>query len=209
MILNLIKAFLIGILISAPLGPPAILVIQKTISGGRRVGLISSFGVTTSDTISAVISIFALGLAQNFIDSNENLIILLGGVILLLLGVWMAFKNPFKNIGKEKLNKSWSVKDYFHAFAITFFNPAGLGLMLTFFAFFKMGGIPHNMDIIPIIMAVSLGSLSYWLCFTWLFSHIRNKANITTLFWINRIAGFIIILISIAVLSGGFYKIVF
>ena len=50
MIVDVLKAFAIGICASAPLGPAAILVLQKSLSYGHRAGFYTGLGATTIDT---------------------------------------------------------------------------------------------------------------------------------------------------------------
>ena len=67
MLLEILKAFIIGICASAPLGPVAILVLQRTICYGQKAGFATGLGASLVDTAYAIISIFAWAFAQNFI----------------------------------------------------------------------------------------------------------------------------------------------
>ena len=62
MLLDILKAFLVGLCASAPLGPMAILVLQKSLSGGHRAGFFTGLGATFTDTLYSVIAIFALAI---------------------------------------------------------------------------------------------------------------------------------------------------
>ena len=79
MIVDVLKAFAIGICASAPLGPAAILVLQKSLSYGHRAGFYTGLGATTIDTTYATLSIFALAWTQDFINTYEYTIYLIGG----------------------------------------------------------------------------------------------------------------------------------
>ena len=87
---DMLKGFLVGICASAPIGPIAILVIQKSLSKGHMSGFVSGLGATVSDTCYAFIAIFALAFAQRFIDAHQSFILLAGGIILILVGASMA-----------------------------------------------------------------------------------------------------------------------
>ena len=84
--LDILKGFLIGVCASAPIGPIAILVIQKSLTKGHRAGFITGLGACLVDTVFAVIAIFALAFAQSFIEQNRELILLVGGLIVTILG---------------------------------------------------------------------------------------------------------------------------
>lgn len=57
MLLEILKAFIIGICASAPLGPVAILVLQKSICYGHKAGFTTGLGASLVDTAYAIISI--------------------------------------------------------------------------------------------------------------------------------------------------------
>ena len=104
MLLDIIKGFVIGICASVPVGPIAILVIQKTLSKGRYAGFVSGLGASVVDTIYAIVALFALAFAQQIIERHENIILLVGGLILALIGISMALSNPFrKRVKKDDL----------------------------------------------------------------------------------------------------------
>lgn len=210
MIITLIKAFIIGICVSVPIGPAAIFVMQKSLGYGHKAGFVSGLGVTTLDTLSAIISVFALAIASKFINAHTNLLMFIGGGVVAVIGAGMAFSNPFKKL-KESCAKvaSWSFKDYFQAFLAAASNPGAVFCMLALFAFFKLGNLPHDLQILPVILMVSAGSMTYWFFFSWLFSHLRKNLKIKTLVTINRIAGIIVIIIGIGLCGSGLYNLIF
>ena len=81
MFLDILKGFIIGICASAPIGPIAILVIQKTLSKGHKAGFITGMGATCVDTIYSAIALFALAIAQNFMEEHNEIILLAGGIL--------------------------------------------------------------------------------------------------------------------------------
>ena len=65
MLMDMLKGFLVGICASAPIGPIAILVVQKSLSMGHKAGFVSGLGASVVDTLYASIAIFALAFAQS------------------------------------------------------------------------------------------------------------------------------------------------
>ena len=55
MFLDILKALVIGICASAPIGPIAILVIQKTLSKGHKAGFITGMGACVVDTLFSIV----------------------------------------------------------------------------------------------------------------------------------------------------------
>lgn len=209
-LLDMLKGFLVGICASAPLGPVAILVVQKSLSKGHKAGFVSGLGATVADTTYAMIAIFALAIVQRFIESHQSLILLVGGAILLLVGVSMAFSNPFKNKKRRKRDMTASPKDFGQAVAMAFSNPGAVFVMLTLFAFFGLAkDAPHTWRVAPIILSVSAGSVTYWFCISWLISRFSDKISMKTVIWINRITGALVFIVGIALFTQGLFNVIF
>ena len=63
---DILKALLIGILASAPVGPVSVLVMQKAFCHGKWAGLAAGAGSAIIDTFFAVVSLFAVMVVQDF-----------------------------------------------------------------------------------------------------------------------------------------------
>ena len=209
MLLDVLYAFIVGVCASAPIGPIAILVIQKSLSGGHKAGFIAGLGACVVDTIYAVVAIFALAVVQDFLHTHENIILIVGGVVVALLGVSMSFSDPFKKV-KKNSKSTVSVADFMQSLLMGFSNPGAIFVILALFAFFGLADdAPHNWSVMPIILSVSAGAATYWFCVTWLLSRFRKKFEIRTILWINRATGAIIIVLGIALLGEGVFNVFF
>lgn len=206
---DMLKGFLVGICASAPLGPIAILVIQKSLSKGHMSGFVSGLGATVSDTCYAFIAIFALAFAQRFIDEHQSFILLSGGIILVLVGASMALSNPYKKKRKREAMTA-SPKDFGQAVAMAFSNPGAIFVMFALFAFFGLAkDEPHTWKIVPLILSVSLGSMTYWFFMSWLISKFQNIFKMRTIIWISRVTGGLIVMIGVALFGQGLFNVVF
>ena len=128
MILDMLKGFLVGVCASAPVGPIAILVIQKSLSKGHKAGFVAGLGASVVDTLYAFIAIFALAFAQRFIEQHQNIILLAGGSVLIILGFSMAFSNPFRKMKKDDKPKV-SSKDFGQAVLMGLSNPMAIRIL--------------------------------------------------------------------------------
>ena len=206
---DMLKGFLVGICASAPLGPVAILMIQKSLSKGHLAGFLSGLGATVSDTCYAFIAIFALAFAQRFIDAHQSLILLVGGIILVLVGASMALSKPYKK-KRRRDAISASPKDFGQAVAMAFTNPGAIFVMFALFAFFGLAkDEPHTWKIVPLILSVSLGSMTYWFFTSWLISKFQNVFKMRTIIWISRIMGGLVVMLGIALFGQGLFNVVF
>ena len=209
MIVDVLKAFAIGICASAPLGPAAILVLQKSLSYGHRAGFYTGLGATTIDTTYATLSIFALAWTQDFINTYEYTIYLIGGPIVALLGASMAFKDPFRKLKNGNPSRGASIKDYAEAVLTALSNPGAAFVMFALFAFFNVNAGRSGFSVLPIILGVAAGSMAYWFTFSYIFSKIRNVIKMSALVWLSRIAGIIVMIIGIALLREGTFQLFF
>lgn len=207
--IDILKGFAVGMCASAPIGPIAILVVQKSLSKGHKAGFVSGLGACVVDTLYASIAIFALAFAQSFIDDHQNIILVVGGVVLAIVGVSMAFSDPFRKM-KADGESSVSPKDFGQAVAMGISNPMAIFVMLALFAFFGIANDePHNWRVAPLILSVSLGSATYWFSMSWLISRFRNRFRMRTILWISRITGAIVVIIGIALLGHGLFNVIF
>lgn len=207
--IDILKGFAVGMCASAPVGPIAILVVQKSLSKGHKAGFVSGLGASVVDTFYASIAIFALAFAQRLIEEHQNLILLVGGAVMCIVGVSMAFSNPFRKMKSED-QSSVSPKDFGQAVAMGLSNPMAIFVMFTLFAFFGLADdAPHTWEVTPIILSVSLGSVTYWFSISWLLSRFRKRFRLRTILWISRITGAIVVIIGIALLGQGLFNVVF
>ena len=207
--IDILKGFAVGICASAPIGPIAILVVQKSLSKGHKAGFVSGLGASVVDTFYASVAIFALAFAQRFIEEHQNMIMLVGGGVLVAVGLSMAFSNPFRKLRADG-ESSVSPKDFGQAVAVGISNPMAIFVMFTLFAFFGLANdAPHTWRVAPIILAVSTGSVTYWFLMSWLLSRFHGNFKMRTILWISRITGALVVIIGIALLGQGLFNVIF
>lgn len=161
------------------------------------------------DTLYSVIAIFALAIAETFIADNRTIIMAGGGIVVTLLGCSMALKNPFRKMKREDPTPSYSLKDFFQAVILGISNPGAIFVIFALFAFFGIELQPHDFRVAPIILALSGGSALYWLFFSWGFSRMRKSIRLGSILRLNRIAGIIVTIIGIALLTEGVMETIF
>lgn len=214
MFLILMKAIVVGIAASVPLGPIAILVIQKTLTKGFKAGFVTSMGSTLVDTIFSIVAIFALTFVETFINGNPIPVFVGGGLVVIGLGISMALSNPFRKVGAgselQQIKTSASVKDFLTASAMGLSNPGAIVALFALMAFFGLENVGDNVDwtCFPVIVGVALGSAAYWLMVTSLLSMFRKKFNMRTIIWCNRVMGIALVIIGLAFVAEGIMKIV-
>ena len=90
----LIKGFIIGFSIAAPVGPIGVLCIRRTLVNGRLAGLLSGLGAATADAVYGVIAGFGLTVIASFLLRQQFWLSLGGGLFLCFLGFKTIFRKP-------------------------------------------------------------------------------------------------------------------
>ena len=83
----LVRMFLIGIAVAAPVGAMGVLCIQRTLDGGWRDGIATGLGIATADAIYAGCAAFGLAALSTVLVTWQTPLRLAGGAILIYLGL--------------------------------------------------------------------------------------------------------------------------
>ncbi|MBL0942621.1 MAG: hypothetical protein IBJ00_07870, partial [Alphaproteobacteria bacterium] len=78
-----LKGLAVGVAVSVPMGPAAILCINRTLERGMFAGLIGGLGIAIADTFYGAIAGFSLTSLADFIFGWFSRLRLIGGLILL------------------------------------------------------------------------------------------------------------------------------
>lgn len=208
MLLDILKGFIVGVCASAPIGPIAILVVQKSLSKGQKAGFVAGMGACVVDTVFSIVAIFALAFVQKFFDDYYLLISVAGGLIVCILGLSMSLSDPFRKMRADG-KYSISATDFVQALIMGLSNPGAIFVIFALFAFFGLGDSPNDWRVAPIVLAVSAGSALYWLLISWALSKFRNRFKMNTIVWISRITGAIVVVIGLALFGQGLFRIIF
>lgn len=204
----IIKGILIGLLVSIPLGPIGVLVIQRTVNKSRIAGLMSGLGAALSDTLYAIVAGFSLTFIIDFIRIHELFFQSLGAVVVLILGISIFFKNPVSDLRRNRLRGNTHFQDIISSFLVTVSNPL---TVFVFLAVFTSSGVAVSLEkpfhSFFVILGISLGAFLWWFTLSGIVSLFRHKINLRVLWWINKTAGaliilFVIVTVIIAVQKG-------
>ena len=213
MVLNFLKAILIGLAASIPLGPLGIVCIQKTLSKGRWAGFAVGIGSSIADTFYAAIALFSVSFISEFLDRNYDWVMLIGGVIIFIIGLQIALKNPIKDLRRPNAEvlSSRHVREVGRGLLMTITNPGALVLMLGLFAFFHldMGSSYSTYDVLFVLSGILLGTATWWFLLSSGISLFRKRFRLRQMLIINRISGTLIALLGLASLAEGLARIIF
>ncbi|MEE8044127.1 MAG: LysE family transporter [Thermodesulfobacteriota bacterium] len=186
------KGFLVGIIISAPIGPVGALCIQRTMSYGRLSGILSGIGAAVGDSIFAVIAVFGLTFISGFLDEKEAWFRIAGGIILLYFGlrVYLSKQQDCSNQDNE-VNHFGT---FGSALLLTISNPL---VILSIIAVFAVLGIVNPTSSYPstalLILGVFSGAVFLWIITCHILSNYRNRMGQKGILLVNRITGLFIL----------------
>jgi threonine/homoserine/homoserine lactone efflux protein len=186
-----LRGLVLGFSIAAPVGPIGVLCIRRTLISGRAVGFASGLGAATSDAFYGAIAGFGLTVVAELLRSQELWLRVLGGLYLCYLGLSMYRFKP--TVAGEETSVVALGPAYFSTFALTLTNPATILSFTAIFAGFLSGGDSSYAATSLLVVGVFLGSALWWLFLSSGVSMFRSRLTPTTMLWINRLSGSVIV----------------
>ncbi len=197
----LVRGFIIGFSIAAPVGPIGVLCIRRTLAEGRAYGLASGLGAASADAFFGTIAALGLTLVANFLAEQQTWLSLIGGGYLLYLGVTTFRSRPAER-SAEAQGKGL-LGAYTSTLFLTLTNPLTIFAFAAIFAGVGAGaGTGGSIGALLVVAGVFLGSSTWWLILVTLTSVLRSRFNTTGLQWVNRLSGVVIIGFAVVILYG-------
>lgn len=197
---------LVGILVSAPVGPANIICIERAVRYGFFPAFVAGVGASLGDGILAAIAASGFEAAEEFVLRNSETVRVLGGIALIAFGVLVIRSHP--HIRREPVNQTQPVlRGALASFAVTVTNP---GALIAFAAFFSgMAGeeLMHDMSrtaTVLLVLSVMGGALLWWLAVAALVTRLRDKFSDEALHRINVVSGSILAGLGVFVLGSTF-----
>ena len=195
-----LRGFLLGFAIAAPVGPIGLLCIQRTLSQGQLVGLASGLGAATADAFYGAVAAFGLTVVSSFLIEQQFWLALVGGLFLCYLGVRTLLSAPAERAaaGEARREAHSAGAAYTSTFLLTITNPMTI---LAFVAIFAGAGLAASGGDAGaaawMVLGVFLGSAAWWLLLSGGVSLLRARINAPVLLWVNRAAGAILVLFGV------------
>lgn len=195
----LIRGFAIGVLISAPMGPIGMLVIQRTLDKGRWPAFFTGIGASISDLFYCVLTGTGIAFITDFIASQQFWLQLLGSVAIAIFGIYLFRKNPSRQLKRTDMpeaSSNW--KDVVTGFLLTVSNPLILFFIIGLFARFNFL-LPEfrYYHYFAGYMSIAIGALAWWFLITLLVNKMRAHFNVRSLYLVNRIIGSLLLVFAL------------
>lgn len=191
------RGILIGLMVSVPLGPMGVLIIQKTLHKGALAGFVAGMGAACADLFYATVAAFGLGFVISIIQAHELLLQIIGGIFLIVVGLKIYFDNPLKQIRtRQRVTKKGLLGDFLSLFFLTVSNPIAIVVFMAVFAGASVFGENPSFRIELFVLAgVITGGGLWWYTLSTLVNLFRKRFRLRVLITINRISGVIITLL--------------
>lgn len=198
------RGIVIGVLISAPMGPIGMLCIQRTLNKGQLPAFFTGVGAAFSDIFYCLLTGLGLSFVTDFIESHQILLKILGSLVIIAFGIHLFKKNPARSLTKpsQQSNSFWS--DTVSGFFLTLSNPLILFFIIGLFARFNFM-LPEFKFYHYIVGYISIfaGAISWWFTITYLVNKLRTRINIRSMKILNRaIASILMIMATIGLILG-------
>ena len=190
------KGIVIGVIVSAPLGPVGVLCIQRTLNKGRWYGFVTGIGAAISDIFYALLTGFGMSFVFDYVQQNMYYLQLLGSLMLLGFGVYTFRSNPVNSIRTISANKGTYVHNMVTAFFVTLSNPLIIFLFIGLFARFSF--VSNTIyESFTSYIAIAMGALLWWFFITYSVNKVRKQFNLRAIIRLNRIIGTIVMVVAV------------
>lgn len=189
-VVYIFRGILIGLMVSIPLGPMGVLIIQKTLHKGALSGFIAGMGAACADLFYASVAAFGLGFVINTIQAHELLLQVIGGIFLIGVGLKIYFDNPLKQIKGKRVTKTGLLGDFLSLFFLTVSNPVAIVVFMAVFAGASVFGDEPSFRVeMFVLIGVVIGGGLWWYTLSTLVNIFRKKFRLRVLVTINKVAG--------------------
>ena len=188
------RGILIGILVSAPMGPIGMLCIQRTLNRGRWPAFFTGVGAGVSDLIYCLLTGLGLSFVTDFIESNQSVLQVIGSVVLIVYAAYLFGANPSRALQPTPMQPTSYWKDFATGFLFTFSNPLILFFIIGLFARFSFLAPEFQAyHYVAGYIAIFGGAVLWWFLVTYFVNKVRNHFNIRSMWLLNRVLATIIL----------------
>lgn len=190
-----------GFCLAAPVGPIAVLCLQRTTAEGKLAGIATGLGAALADAFYGTLAALGITAVSSFLAENREIMLRAGGVVLIVLGGRLLLVKRVD--GRRESDGAGIVRDFLSALALTLTNPMTFVAFAAVFAAFGIHiGRGHPLLTLELIGGIFAGSASWWLVLVGLASVLRDAFRDRTLLLIERAVGVFVVLVGVLYLVG-------
>ena len=192
-LLLFLEGVAVGLAIAAPVGPIGALCISRTLRHGVWVGLASGLGAACADGVYGAIAGFGVSSVAMFLLDFQDMLRLLGGAFLLVLGVRILARGPVSEASQPAWGEARLAGAFVSCFLLTLTNPTTILAFVAIFAGLGLVEVARDYTAaVILVLGVFLGSALWWLALSGLVGLLRGHVTPPILLWVNRVSGAVI-----------------
>jgi len=183
------QSLLVGLSIAAPVGPIGLLVIQRTLRHGVRVGLATGLGAALADAAYGAIGAFGVISLIALLGSTRVPLALAGSAFLLWLA-WRTWRLLPADHAAPSAGGAGLLASFASTFALTLSNPATIFTFIAVFGALASRGAPAWPW--PMVLGVLVGSALWWLLLSGLVGLLRTRFDSHAQRLVNRLSALLL-----------------
>lgn len=199
-----IKAVIAGVLVSAPVGPIALLIANLVFAQQLKRAIATALGVAFADALWGFLA--ALGVKATFrlVPLATEWLYLIGGLLLVIAGKALLQKttvNQKQRLQNHKTNRLATA--FAFGFSLTIFNPLTLAGLLALFSVLDIAPDGHMLHSLLIALALFIGACLWWGSLVVLFYFIKQRAQDLLIKYANVVMSLILLAMGCFAIAKG------
>jgi len=205
MITSFMNGGMMGLAISAVVGPVAILCLKKACTIGFKSGVAIGIGASIANMLFGFVAFWGLGAVSSLLLEHADLLRIFGGIFLIYLGYKSFQLKDIECVDTQTVNNTTYVHDAMIAFVLTLTSPITILVFLSFCSAFGITSLSLHEALLATV-GVGLGSFAWWVLLTLFGIFIRKKMGTSVIKTINMVSGIVIIIFGIVSVAYGLKK---
>ena len=196
----MITGAVVGFLVAAPVGPVAVLCVQRTLLDGRDVGFGTGLGASVGDALFGALAVFSVAAVEGLLLENRPLFQILASLVLVALGVWTVATGNSRRYAASGTRAAQPspratrpaalFQAFGSAFAITVVNPITLMAFVSMFTALQVADAVNGLlGSWLVIGGVLVGSALWWFLLCGIASVFRESFTDKGIRWMNAVSG--------------------
>lgn len=187
----ILKYYIIGLAMAAPIGPMSIIIMRRTLQNGLASGIASGLGTTTIEGSYSALIAFGLTFISDFIVEHKLGFAIVGGCALTLLGGRIFFSKT--EVTKTHASHVNLWRDYLSNLVMTAVNPMTIFSFVAIFIGLGFGNLNGDYKAASLaVLGLTMGSATWYCSYVSLINLVHKKINEKVIGMINRVSGAII-----------------
>ncbi len=155
--------FFIGLFVAMPIGPVAVLCVNRSLQYGLKSGVYTGLGVAFADFLYGCIAVFGLFAISTETLENQPMLRLAGALCVMFIGIKMITKKE-QILTENKVEHETMLKDFTTGFLLTLSNPMTIVAFVA--ALSSVNIVLSKVSLINsllIVFGILTGSFLWWL----------------------------------------------